>query len=554
MEDCPSTQQLERLLREELSDPEVAVVMTHVEDCAACQTTLHDLARNAAGPTPDHLLSALSDVPSQGPTAEAEAFFDLLKKRTRTEGDPKPEIEGYEVLEEIGRGAAGVVYRARHRQLNRLVALKLIVAGPHLSSEARLRFRREAEAVARLQHPNIIQIFDVGEHAGYPYLALELVEGTNLARWLKGSPRPAREAAQITAILARAVESAHHEGVIHRDLKPSNILLRRDRDANLDPQNSANWDLQPEVIKIADFGLAKLLSTSDATEDLMTQAGAIMGTPAYVAPEQARGEAAEVGPTADVYSIGVILYELLTGRPPFQGPTPMDTLVQAAHQEPVPPAQLAPKLPRDLQTICLKCLEKSPSKRYATAAELAADLERFLHDAPIRARPVGWSERLFRWVRRHKGVAAALSGVALLLLLLVAGSLVAAAHFRRNEQQQRALTLEKVQLVDEKEREREKAVKAENREAGLRKEAEKQSEEFRQNLYFAHEPDWTSSDLPRRRRSNSRAFASLGTRESASRPARSAPMGMVLSQGSLPSRPIHAVGAHGWSSGRRLES
>ncbi len=310
-------------------------------------------------------------------------------------------MAGYEILEELGRGAVGVVYRARHRALNRLVALKMILAGPHLAPETRQRFRVEAQAIARLQHSNIVQVHEVGEQAGCPYLALELVEGQNLARWIAGVPHPADQAARIVATLAHAVDYAHHHGVIHRDLKPANVLLAADGTA-----------------KITDFGLAKILPGPGVAEERMTQSGMILGTPSYIAPEQARGQAKEAGPGVDIYSLGAMLYELLTGRPPFQGTSPMDTLLQAAHQEPVPAARLVAHLPRDLDTICMKCLEKDPAKRYATAGALAADLEHFLSDEPIAARPVGPMERSLRWLRRRPALVVAMAASVVLALTL----------------------------------------------------------------------------------------------------------------------------------------
>ncbi len=226
MRECPPTESLGRLLREELGDPELARVRAHVEGCAVCQETLHGLSRSDPGPTPQHLRSALLDATVHDSAVEADLFFGRLKCETGIGNEPRPDVEGYEILEEIGRGGVGVVYRARHLALNRLVALKMILAGPHLSPEGRERFRREALAVARLQHPNIVQVYEVGEQAGCPYLALELVQGGNLAVWLAGVPRPAVDAAGIVATLAGAVEHAHRQGVIHRDLKPANVLLR----------------------------------------------------------------------------------------------------------------------------------------------------------------------------------------------------------------------------------------------------------------------------------------------------------------------------------------
>jgi serine/threonine-protein kinase len=413
---------LERLLGEELSDPERKHIEAHVEDCTACRESLNRLALSAPGPAPAHLPSALSEAPPQEAIDEAEAFLHQLKQRVLRSGSDggqtarpgegesavaePPDVAGYEIQAELGRGAVGVVYRARHRELNRPVALKVIMAGPHLSLEARQRFRVEARAIARLHHPNIVQVYDVGEQSGYPYLALELVEGQNLARWLGGVPHPAADAARIIATLAGAVDYAHRQGVIHRDLKPANVLLAADGTA-----------------KITDFGLAKLLPGPGAAEDRMTQSGIILGTPAYIAPEQARGQAGEAGPAADIYSLGAMLYELLTGRPPFHGTSPMETLLQAAHQEPVQATRLVPRVPRDLDTICLRCLEKDAQKRYTTAGELAADLERFLNHEPILARPVGRLERSLRWVRRRPARAAMLGGSLLLGIALVAGGL-----------------------------------------------------------------------------------------------------------------------------------
>ncbi len=417
---CPPAESLERLLGEVLTDPERECIEAHVEGCTACQETLHRLAQSAPGPAPAHLQSALSEPAVGEATAEADAFLEALKQKVVSSGSDGrpgwqpsesesaglPEVAGYEILEELGRGAVGVVYRARHRVLNRLVALKMILAGPHLSPEARRRLRVEAQAIARLRHPNIVQIHEVGEQAGCPYLALELVEGENLAGWVAGVARPAAEAARTVATLAGAVDYAHRQGVIHRDLKPANVLMAADGTA-----------------KITDFGLAKILPGPGVAEERMTQSGMILGTPSYIAPEQARGQAKGAGPGVDIYSLGAILYELLTGRPPFQGISPMETLLQAAHQEPVPVTRLVPRVPRDLDTICLKCLEKDPAKRYATAGEVADDLNRFLNHEPIRARPVGRLERGLRWVRRRPAPAALLAGSLLLAMSLVGGGL-----------------------------------------------------------------------------------------------------------------------------------
>ena len=307
-----------------------------------------------------------------------------------------PAVAGYEVLAELGRGAMGVVYQARQLRPNRVVALKMVLAGAHAASSDLRRFLAEAEAAAQLQHANIVQVHEVGSHGGLPFISLEYVDGGTLAQKLKGTPLPPKEAAVLTATLGRAVQYAHRHGVVHRDLKPGNVLLTADG-----------------APKIADFGLAKCGAAGPG----MTQAGAILGTPSYMAPEQAEGKA-DVGPAADVYALGAILYELLTGRPPFQAPTPLDTVLRVVNDEPVPPRKLQPKAPSDLETICLKCLQKDPRKRYASAAALADDLDRFLGDRPILARPVGRPERAWRWCRRNPVVA----GMA---ATLAAGALVA---------------------------------------------------------------------------------------------------------------------------------
>jgi WD40 repeat protein len=318
-------------------------------------------------------------------------------------------VPGYQIEAVLGRGGMGVVYKARHLALKRTVALKMVLAGGHASPEELARFRIEAEAVARLQHPNIVQIHEVGEADGLPYCALEFVEGGNLARKIAGQPMPARVAAQLVEAVARAMQLAHSRNVVHRDLKPANVLLATDG-----------------TPKISDFGLARQ-TDSDSGE---TQSGAVMGTPSYMAPEQASGRAHEAGPAADIYALGAILYECLTGRPPFKGQTPVETLDQVRTQEPVPPSQRQAGVPRDLETICLKCLRKEPEKRYASAAELADDLVRYQHGEPIRARPVGGMERCVKWVKRNPVVAGAALAV---LLALVGGLTVSLLKYREAE-------------------------------------------------------------------------------------------------------------------------
>jgi ABC-type amino acid transport substrate-binding protein/sugar lactone lactonase YvrE len=314
-------------------------------------------------------------------------------------------IAGYEILEELGRGGRGVVYRARHLALNRIVALKMVLAGAHAAPEDLGRFRAEALTIARLQHPNITQIHEIGEQEGLPFFSLEFCGGGSLQKKLAGTPLQPKEAAALVETLARATQAAHQQGIIHRDLKPANVLFAEDG-----------------TPKIADFGLAKL---ADADESL-TRDGQVLGTLLYMAPEQAAGQSKHVGPAADVYALGAILYECLTGRPPFRAATDvMETLYQVLHDEPVPVRRLQPSVPADLETICHKCLQKESAKRYASAADLAEDLRRFQADESIRGRPVGQWERGWRWCRRHPwpvAVAAVASALLLAVAVLVLGN------------------------------------------------------------------------------------------------------------------------------------
>jgi eukaryotic-like serine/threonine-protein kinase len=318
-----------------------------------------------------------------------------------------PQLPGYEVEAVLGRGGMGVVYRARQRALDRPVAIKMLLAGPCASSQELGRFRRETAALACLRHPNIVQVYDAGDAGGAPYLAMELVEGGSLAQKLAGTPQPGRPAAALVSALAVAVEVAHKSGIVHRDLKPANILLTADG-----------------TPKVSDFGLARRLGG----QDVLTRTGAALGTPSYMAPEQARGQAGAIGPAADVYALGAILYELITGRPPFRAETAAETIRQVMDQEPVPPSRLNHTVPRDLETICLKCLHKEPHKRYATAAALAEDLDIFLRGEAIAARPEGPAARLARRVRRRPALSAAVAVSALLLCVLVGGGLWVASE------------------------------------------------------------------------------------------------------------------------------
>jgi mono/diheme cytochrome c family protein len=310
---------------------------------------------------------------------------------------PLPVIPGYEIIRLIDRGGMGVVYEARQVNLGRTVAIKMI-SGAHLRPNVLTRFRREAEAAARLQHPNCVQVFEVGEVNGRPFIAMEYVAGGSLAGLL-GRKRPAaRDAAELMETLARAASAAHTCGIVHRDLKPSNVMLTADG-----------------VPKIADFGLAKRLD--DEADHTLT--GEILGTPSYMAPEQAEGKKDQIGPATDVYALGTILYELLAGTPPFRATTPLEWLRLVVAAEPVPPSRLAPSVPRDLEAICLKCLEKAPARRYASALALADDLRRFLTGRPVAARRTGPAGRAWKWTRRHPQAVALGTTLGLLAMIPV---------------------------------------------------------------------------------------------------------------------------------------
>jgi WD40 repeat protein/serine/threonine protein kinase/tetratricopeptide (TPR) repeat protein len=345
----------------------------------------------------------------------------------QAEADITPDVPGYEILGTLGRGGMGIVYKARQLSLKRVVALKMIRAGADAGPEERVRFRSEAEAVARLQHPNIVQVHEVGEWraagtgAPIPYFSLEFVDGGSMQTQLGGTPLPARQAAELVQTLARAIHFAHQHGIIHRDLKPANVLLQKsesqhpksDKDVSL-PASDSGFRISDFVPKITDFGLAKQLDDDSA----QTRSGTILGTPSYMAPEQAEGRSRDIGPVADVYALGAILYETLTGRPPFRAATFLDTVEQVRHQEPVPPSRLQSKMPRDVETICLKCLNKDGRKRYASAQDLADDLRRFLAGEPIHGRRTPLWERGLKWVRRRPAWAALLAVTALALVVL----------------------------------------------------------------------------------------------------------------------------------------
>ncbi len=350
-------------------------------------------------------------------------------------------IPGYELIRELGRGGMGVVYLARQSGLGRLAAVKMILAGEFSRPRDRARLQAEAEAVARLDHPNLVKIYEIGQWEGRPFFSMEYVDGPRLAETLKGTPMSPRHAAELAMALARASQSAHERGVVHRDLTPNNVLIASDG--------------QP---KIVDFGLSKLITGGEGA----TVTGDVLGTASYMAPEQAGGRSKDVGPAADVYALGAILYEMLTGRPPFKAETPLETLVQVVHNDPVAPGRLQPKVPRDLENICLKCLNKEPARRYPSGVALAEDLDRYLAGEPVRARPVGIVSRAARWARRRPGVAA-------LLALSAAGALIAFGLVTWEGRLARLAQAKAEQAGREEQRQRIAAEEARGREAAQRR-------------------------------------------------------------------------------------
>ncbi|MCE9563131.1 MAG: serine/threonine protein kinase [Planctomycetes bacterium] len=319
---------------------------------------------------------------------------------TLTAPRPLPTIPNYEVIGELGRGGMGVVYKARHIKLNRPTAIKMLLGGQYADTIAHVRFLIEAEVVAQIQHPHAVQVFEFGQHDGQPFFAMEFVDGGTLAGKLHLEARfTPRNAAMMVGKLADGIAAAHAKGIVHRDLKPANVLL--------DPHGEP---------KVTDFGLAKVGSSD------MTDSGAIMGTPSYMSPEQAAGRTKEVGTPTDVYALGVILYELMSGRAPFRGDSVMETIQQVLTREPARPRTVVPSIPRDLETICLKCMEKDPKARYSTVPELASDLRAYLDGRPIAARPVSNLERSWKWTKRNPGRATALAAT----LLVLSGAGIAA--------------------------------------------------------------------------------------------------------------------------------
>jgi WD40 repeat protein len=393
----------------ETLDPSDPIPVTIAGD--ASLTAARSAGAEARRREPGAVASEPTSGPPPDPNTPTRAGDALLESSHRA----APTIPGYEIQGELGRGGMGVVYQARQVRLNRPCALKMILAGAHATPEAAARFLAEAEAIAKLEHPHIVRIHHIGEADGLPFFELEFVPGGSLDRQLDGTPWPPARAARLAAQLAFGIAEAHRLGIVHRDLKPGNILLTADG-----------------TPKITDFGLAK----AAGSEAGLTRSEAILGSPSYMAPEQAGGKTKEAGPAADIYAVGALLYELLTGRPPFRGATILETLEQVKTVEPVPPSRVVPRLPRDIETICLKCLQKDPGRRYESAAVLAEDLRRFQAGETIVARPVGRPERAWRWFRRNPVVAGLTAAV---LLLFAAGFAGVTWNYWRAEAARREL-------------------------------------------------------------------------------------------------------------------
>ena len=463
MNRCLTPEQLEELLAGRLEPPEEARWEAHLGECSRCEEMFD---RYTATPEADRWRLAALELPE--PTEFERAFLQRLKSPAvlaegvagragtavdygdwfRTDSlngalrsEPNqpvakapalkgrlPDIPGFEILGELGRGGMGVVYRARQIAQNRPVALKMILAGHQATAEELGRFHDEAEAISRLRHPHIVQIFEVGQFDHRLYFVLEFVEGGTLADRINGKPLPPRSSAQLVESLARAMHYAHLRGIVHRDLKPANVLLHG-RKAFIDIPEDADrlleeWDFRRYMPKITDFGLAKLLDRDSSNG--RTASGDVVGTPSYMAPEQAQGKPATVGPRTDVYSLGAVLYEMLTGAPPFQGGTPMDTLLLVHTKDPIPPRRIVRTIPVNLETICLKCLRKDPIQRYISAEELAEDLRLFLEGLPIQTRGDHPLRRGLRQVRRRLGQWT-IAALIFALSILAGGALIALA-------------------------------------------------------------------------------------------------------------------------------
>lgn len=423
MRECPCTQQWDSFLADLLPADVEASLEAHLNQCPDCQAHLEGITNPS---TLERVADFLQTLPrrSQVSGRMVDVLLHALNTdSTETPSQPLPEIPGYQLIELIGQGGSSIVYRAIDSSLQRSVAIKVL--RDKCTPVQRQRFHKEARSLASLHHLNVASIIEVGETAQHTFLVLEYITGGSLASYLAGLPQPPAQAARLVQQLASAVQKAHDTGFIHRDLKPSNILL--------DPHFGASetTGLDRYVPKIIDFGIVKDLNP---TEDF-TQTRDFVGTPSYMAPEQISQSKQPIDVRTDVYALGIILYELLTGRPPFRAASPIDTMLQIKHDEPVPPTRFEPKLPRDLENICLKCIEKDPARRYAGARLLHDDLSRFLNMQPVQARPISWPARCWRWSRRNPGWAIAATFITLILLILaIVGPLLAAHEHHLREQ------------------------------------------------------------------------------------------------------------------------
>jgi serine/threonine protein kinase len=391
---CLPNDELSAFLRGQLDEDKLETIAQHLTLCSACADGLRFLSTSdnfvqlvrrsvlSSSHTVETACLVLEErareIPSRGTAMTTEI---VRSADTVIETPPLPlPFGGYVLMETLGEGGMGIVYKAKQGSLKRFVALKRIRGGIYAGKEERERFQREGEAIASVEHPHVVKIHEFGEYQGQPFFSMELLEGGTLSKKLNGQPLPEREAAELVRTLALTIATAHRRGILHRDLKPSNVLFAGDG-----------------TPKISDFGLAKVM---DNDSDV-TRSDDVLGTPAYMSPEQARGEVRRLGPTTDVYSLGAILYETLTGRPPFRGESRLHTLELVRTREPVSPRRHRPNVSRDLEAICLKCLEKKSERRYSSGEELAADLQRYLDGRTTHARPLSVPRRLGRTISRH---------------------------------------------------------------------------------------------------------------------------------------------------------
>jgi serine/threonine protein kinase/WD40 repeat protein len=490
MADCPSDADLAGFLNESLPPDRVAGLSTHVDGCTACQERLDRLTHESEGAVARYKELSSANFPVTGPTSSPEAntlVGEKVSLPTASRLTGLPSVPGFDMVEEIGRGGMGVVYKARHRRLNRLCALKMILAGGAADARTVQRFLFEAEILARVQHTQVVQVFEVDTYQGptgvpVPYLAMELLEGGSLSKRIKEGAFAPRDAAELIEGIARAVHTAHLQGVIHRDLKPGNILFLEPGDRSQETIQTAGDRKQDTVKakkpgsslfpvsgihspKVTDFGLAKFI---EAGADL-TGSGQVVGTPHYMAPEQAAGSK-QIGPPADVYALGAILFECLTGRPPFVGGEPLSVLLKVVNDPPPDVRSLRPEVSRALAAIVMRCLDKDPRRRYASAEEFADDLRRFLDNRPTVARPLRRRERLWLLIKRNpvvSGLLLALAVVLVVAFIVITFLWMKAEHTAEQERDARTTArrneVNAIKAAEEATTEREAALKAEER-------------------------------------------------------------------------------------------